>query len=170
MRGSRAALLTAVIVTALLLQVSLFDRLPLPGAHPDLLLVTVVAAGFVAGPVGGALTGFAAGLLADLAPPADHTAGRLALVLLLVGYGAGLIEDAPRRSVLTPIAVVAGSAIGSGLLLAVVGAVLADPRVTWPAVARAVSIRVLYDVVLTPFVVPLVLALARRLEPEPFRR
>ena len=35
------------------------------------------------------LVGFAAGLALDLAPPADHLAGRWALALVVVGYVAG---------------------------------------------------------------------------------
>ena len=64
-------------------------RLPLPGAAPDLLLVLVVALRARRGSrCPGLLTGFVAGLLADLG--ADHELGRLALAYAVVGYLAGL--------------------------------------------------------------------------------
>ena len=55
----------------------------------------MIAAALVRGPDYAALVGFAAGLVLDLAPPADHTAGRWALSLVLVGYLTGLAK--PRR-------------------------------------------------------------------------
>ena len=92
MRVNRILLSSSLIVVALVLQVSVLARLHLPGAVPDLLLLTVLGLALVYGHVGGALVGFAAGLLADLAPPADHAAGRYALVLCVIGYLAGLVK------------------------------------------------------------------------------
>lgn len=78
MRINRMLLSVALVVVALVIQVSVLARLQLPGATPDLLLLVVLGLAFVYGPVSGALIGFGAGLLADLAPPADHAAGRYA--------------------------------------------------------------------------------------------
>ena len=58
----------------------------------------------------GLVCGFAAGLAADLVPPADHEVGRWALVLTLVGYLAGLGRDSSRRSAFVPLVVVAVAA------------------------------------------------------------
>ncbi|NEE52067.1 rod shape-determining protein MreD, partial [Streptomyces sp. SID8455] len=92
MRINRTLLSIALVVVALVVQVSVLARLQLPGAVPDLLLLTVLGLAFVYGPVSGSLIGFGAGLLADLAPPADHAAGRYALVLCVIGYLAGLVR------------------------------------------------------------------------------
>ena len=92
MRFNRMLLSATLIVVALVIQVSVLARLQLPGAVPDLLLLVVLGLALVYGHVGGALIGFAAGLLADLAPPADHAAGRYALVLCVIGYLAGLVK------------------------------------------------------------------------------
>ena len=81
MRFNRMLLSATLVVVALVIQVSVLARLHLPGAVPDLVLLTVLALAMVYGHVGGALIGFAAGLLADLAPPADHAAGRYAQAL-----------------------------------------------------------------------------------------
>lgn len=72
MKFNRILLSATLIVVALVVQVSVLARLQLPGAVPDLVLLTVVALALAYGPVSGSLIGFTAGLLADLAPPADH--------------------------------------------------------------------------------------------------
>lgn len=169
-RGPRTLLAAAVVVTALVLQLSVLSRLPLPGATPDLVLLGVVALALVHGPGFGAGTGFAAGLALDLVPPADHAIGRWAFVLTVVGYLAGFGEDEIERSAFAPFLVVAAAAAGSLLLYAGLGALLGDVRVSWQAVARLLPSSVLYDVVLTPFVVSGVIALARRVEADPANR
>jgi rod shape-determining protein MreD len=161
----RGLLAAAVIVTALVLQASVVNPLPLPGGHPDLVLVCVVALAVVAGPTYGTLVGFAAGLGADVLPPADHAVGRLALAFALVGYVAGLVEDVEERSVLTTVAFVAVASAAAVGVFALVGALVGDPRVRPSAVGHSLAATVLYDVVLAPFVVPLVSGAARRAEP-----
>jgi rod shape-determining protein MreD len=158
----------ATMLTALLLQTAVITRLPLPGAAPDLLLVLVVAFALVEGPMSGMATGFIAGLLADLS--ADHELGRLALVYTIVGYLAGQVEVDRDRSALMPFGAVAlGAGVGV-LVFALEGALLGDPRVTIGITWRSLVSSVPYDVVLTPFVVPVVALLVRRIELDPLRR
>ncbi|MGN6245067.1 MAG: rod shape-determining protein MreD [Motilibacteraceae bacterium] len=164
--GPRLALAAAVVVTALVLQVGVLGRLPLPGATPDVVLLGVVALALVYGPTFGAVTGFAAGLALDLVPPADHAAGRWALVLTLVGYLCGQARAEVERSALVPFLVVGAAAAAATLVYALLGVVMGDARVTWVLVARVLPTAVLYDLVLAPLVVPAVLALARRAEPD----
>jgi rod shape-determining protein MreD len=164
--GPRAALAAALVVVAIAVQVTLLARLPLPGATPDLVLLVVVGMALSGGPTVGLLTGFGAGLAVDLVPPADNEVGRWAFVLTVIGYLAGLAQDSARRSAFVPLAVVAAAAAGSVLLYAGLGALLDDPNVTWSSVRRLLPTAVLYDVVLSAFVVPAVLALSDRLEPE----
>jgi rod shape-determining protein MreD len=161
----RPLLAVVAILTALLLQVDFVNRLRLPGGHPDLVLVVLVSLSLVGGPAYGAVAGFAAGLAADILPPADHTIGRVAFVYALVGYAAGLLEDAEERSVLTTVLVVAA---GSGLAViayAGIGALLGDERITLAALGTSLLATVIYDVVLAPFVVPVVSGAARRADP-----
>lgn len=158
----RGLLTTAVVFTALMLQAVIINRLPLPGGRPDLPVICVVALALVGGPAYGAGLGFMVGLAADVLPPADHTIGRLALAFAVVGYLAGLVEDVEERSVLTTVAVVGiGSAVAV-ILFAGIGALLGDNRITAEAVTRSLGATVIYDVVLAPFVVPLVSGAVRR--------
>jgi rod shape-determining protein MreD len=164
----RFLLAAATVLTALMLQDTVVSALPLPGAAPDLLLVLVVAYALVEGPLSGMITGFVAGVLADSL--ADHALGRLALVYAVVGYATGFIEDDTERSTLLPFLAVAAGAVGGVLLFAGEGMLLGDPRVTIHAVGRSLVSSVPYSVVLTPFVVPVLNLLVRRMEPDPIRR
>src|ERR1700748_2106161 len=107
MRSQRAAVAGALVVIALLLQVAVFPHVAWEGIVPDLCLLVVVAAALVRGPAFAATLGFFAGLLLDLAPPADHTAGRWALALVAVGYVAGLMRQDTRTQLSTMVATVA---------------------------------------------------------------
>ncbi|MCL7430107.1 rod shape-determining protein MreD [Streptomyces sp. YS415] len=169
MRVNRILLSSSLVVVALVLQVSVLARLHLPGAVPDLLLLTVLALAMVYGHVGGALVGFGAGLLADLAPPADHAAGRYALVLCVIGYLAGLIkpDNGRLKSATGPMVVVAAAAIGSTLLYAGVGALVGDTAARHVGLGSLLFTALLYDLLLAPFVVPGIMALARRADNDP---
>ena len=168
MTPQRLTLGVVSVVTALLLQVCVIGRLPLPGAAPDLVLVLVLAFGLAEGPLSGAVTGFCAGLLADCF--ATHEMGRLALAYALAGYVTGNLQDDTERSTLQPFGAIAFGALVSLGAFAFEGVLLGDDRIAWHTVARAVVSSVPYDVVLTPFVVPLVAGLVRRLDVDPLRR
>ncbi|MFF8829588.1 rod shape-determining protein MreD [Streptomyces sp. NPDC015131] len=169
MRFNRILLSTTLVVVALVVQVSVLARLQLPGAVPDLLLLVVVGLALVYGHVSGALIGFGAGLLADLAPPADHAAGRYALVLCVIGYLVGLAkpENGQLRSATGPMAMVVVAALGSTLLYAGVGALVGDTAARHVGLVSLLTTAVVYDLLLAPFTVPLIMALARRAENDP---
>jgi len=169
MRLIRIVLSAVAVVIALVVQVSVLARLHLPGAVPDLVLLTVLGLALSYGHVGGCLVGFFAGLLSDLAPPADHAVGRYALVLCLVGYAAGLArpDNGQLRTAAGPMLVVIGGAIATTLLYAGVGALVGDTAGAHVGLAKLVFTATLYDLLLAPFVVPLVMALARRFDHDP---
>ncbi|MFF5784324.1 rod shape-determining protein MreD [Streptomyces sp. NPDC012693] len=169
MKFNRILLSATLIVVALVVQVSVLARLQLPGAVPDLVLLTVVGLALVYGHVSGALVGFTAGLLADLAPPADHAAGRYALVLCVVGYLVGLArpENGRLTSASGPMAVVVAAAVGSTLLYAGVGALVGDTAARHVGLGFLLFTAAVYDLLLAPFTVPLIMALARRAENDP---
>ena len=165
MTVQRVGLRIVVVFVAAILQVVVINKLHLPLGHPDLLVLVVVAFALASGPQRGAMLGFFAGFLADVMPPAGHIAGRLAFAYTIVGYGAGLLEDPEETSVITTILVVAGGSGAAVLLYAAVGGLLGDLRVNASLTAHSLVATVVYDVVLAPFVVPLVAGVARRFEP-----
>lgn len=169
MRLNRILLSVVLLVLALTVQVTVLARLHLPGAVPDLVLLTVLGLALVFGHTGGAFAGFGAGLLADLAPPADHAVGSYALVLCVIGYLAGLTkpDTGQHRSATLPMIAVGVAAVSSTLLYAAVGALTGDTAVGVGGLSGLVFTAALYDLLLAPFTVPLVMAAARRTERSP---
>ena len=161
--SSRAPLLPGALVAAcallvaLVAQLSLLSRLPLPGT-PDAVLVVVVALGLSAGPRAGAAAGFAGGLGLDAW--AMHPLGLLALLLAVAGHVAGRLRPAvaARLDVALAVTAVASVAVplATALLLAATGS----------RVAGVVDLGLLagaaLDVALAAVVVPLVAASVRR--------
>jgi rod shape-determining protein MreD len=160
----RAAVDATVMFFAVSLQLTLVDRLPLPGARaPDILLLVVVALGLTRGPAAGMLAGFFAGLCLDLTPPDGRLLGESALVLCLVGYGCGLLSEWLGRSAPRLLAAgVAGAIIGE-TLQAAVGLIVGDPGVSLPAVRQVLPAAAAYDVLLSPLVLSLVALTSGRL-------
>ncbi len=149
----RTALSGGLLLAALLIQLIVLDNLRLPGgAGPDLVLVVVVAVALTGGPMEGMLGGFCAGLALDVAPPATHLVGQYALVFCLVGYGCGLLGVSLERSAWAPIAVVAVGSVAGELLYALTGMIFGDPDITWTAIRHTLPASVVYDVLLSPFV------------------
>ena len=162
----RAGILATLLTAAVCLQVAAFPHVSFDGVVPNLALLVVVAAALVRGPDFAATLGFFAGLAVDLAPPADHVAGRWALALVVVGYVAGRVrQDAGTSAVAAVITVAASSFIGTSLF-ALSGMLLRDPAVAATDALAVIPVAVVYDVLLTPFVLPLAMRLFRRIEPH----
>ncbi len=115
-----------MIAVVLVIQHTLLDSVRVGGAHPDLMLLLPVAAGYAAGPDRGAVFGFITGLVADLFLPTPY--GLSALVGCLLGYSTGMATRGLVRSSwwLPPVVAVAATAAGMGTY-AILGAVLGDP-------------------------------------------
>lgn len=149
----RLLIFCAVVVVALAAQLTIVNRLALPGAAgPDLVLLAVVALALTGGPVPGMLTGFLAGLALDVAPPASHTIGQYALVFCLVGYVCGRLAGLGEESPALYVGISAGAAAVGAVLHAVLGVMLSDPQVTWASVQHVLPPSVVYNVLLSPFV------------------
>lgn len=162
----RALVVTVVITLAVVLQTSLFPYLAYDGVVPNLALLVVVAAALARGPEFAAGLGFLSGLAIDLAPPADHVVGRWALALVLVGYLAGRVRhDAGSSAVAAVVTVAACSFVGTSVFV-LGGMLLGDPAVPVAEALTVVPVAVVYDVLLTPFVLPLMMRLFRRLQPH----
>ena len=162
MTASRVLLCVTLVLTAAVLQVTMINRLPLPGAGPDLVLLVVIGLALIVGPTAGASIGFSAGLLVDLMPPTATEVGRWALVFCVIGYLAGQVQLDVRRSVWVVMWTVAGLSLLAPLLFAGVGLLFGDERIEGELVVATTISTVLYDLLLAPFVLPGVMALARR--------
>jgi rod shape-determining protein MreD len=162
----RALVATLVLVLAVVLQVAVFSVMSFDGVVPNLALLVVVAAALVRGPEIAAVLGFFGGLAIDLAPPADHVAGRWALSLVVVGFLAGRVRrDAGTSAVAALLTVGASSFVGTSVF-ALSGMLLHDPAIPVAEALRVIPVSVAYDVLVTPFVLPPVMRLFRRLKPH----
>jgi rod shape-determining protein MreD len=85
----------ALVFAAVVIQVSVLAPLEVLGGTPDLVLVVLVAVALLRGPMFGAFTGFAAGLLIDVATL--DTLGVTSLLLTLAGYWAGRYGETSGR-------------------------------------------------------------------------
>jgi rod shape-determining protein MreD len=159
-----AAFLVASL--ALVLQVSLFPHLAWQGIVPNLCLLVVVGAALTRGPQFAVVLGFLAGVALDLAPPADHVAGRWALALVVVGYVAGRVRQDVKPTAVAVVATVAASSFIGTSVFAITGIVLQDPLLDVSQLLRVILVAVLWDVLLTPFVLPPVMTMFNRLQPE----
>ena len=83
--------IVAIVVLAVLLQLSFFSQVQVFHTSPDILPAVVVALGLLGGSLAGAVTGFGVGLLIDCL--LVKTLGATSLVLLSVGYMAGLYRE-----------------------------------------------------------------------------
>jgi rod shape-determining protein MreD len=162
---ARALVAAAVVLMALVLQVAVFPHVAWEGIVPNVCLLVVVAAALVRGPAFASTLGFFAGLALDLAPPADHVAGRWALALVVVGYLAGQMRQDARPTATIVVATVAASSFVGTSVYALSGVLLGDAVGNSGDVLRVVVVALLWDVLLTPLVLPGVMRLLTRLEP-----
>jgi len=152
-----AVLLAAALFAAVVVQVTVVNRLPLPGgAAPDLVLLLVTAIAVCTTPLAGALAGFAGGLALDVAPPAIHYAGEYALVFCLTGWGAARVNRAVRdvhgqQDAMVAFAVMAGATAAGEAGKAALGLMLSDPDVTAALAGHVLPTAILYDLLAAPF-------------------
>jgi rod shape-determining protein MreD len=83
--------IVAIVVLAVLLQLSFFSQVQVLHVSPDILPAVVVALGLLGGSLSGAVAGFGVGLLIDCL--LVQALGATSLVLLSVGYLAGLYRE-----------------------------------------------------------------------------
>jgi rod shape-determining protein MreD len=145
-------LAAAVVLLAWLVEVTLLPNV-------SLVLVAVLAFAYVRGPSFGALLGFCAGLLVDVAPPADGVAGLWALAFTLAAYLVGAVgalraDDGNHRVLVGVLALTGGTALALATY-AGINALLGDPRVDWSILLGAGGTTLLSSAVLAFVLVPL---------------
>lgn len=162
MSERRALGLAALVVLAVLVQVTTIARLPWLGSGgPDVVLLLVAAAALAAGPRVGAVCGFGAGLVLDLAPPADHAVGQWAFVCCLLGYAAGLAAREVRGSIVVPVVIAALTAAAGPPAFSLLGDLVGDPRAALGASIGRVPATLGWSLLLAPLAVPLTGRLVR---------
>jgi rod shape-determining protein MreD len=165
MNVSRTGVVGLVIVLAVTLQVAVFNLFSVNGVVPNLALIVVIAASVARGPQFGAVVGFVAGMLLDLAPPADHLAGRWALALVLVAILAARVRGDARRSPIAGLATVAVCSFIATSVFALSGVVLGDHALPAAEMMQVIGIAVLWDIAVAPLLLPGLMNLFERTRP-----
>ncbi|MGC4943368.1 rod shape-determining protein MreD [Kribbella sp. DT2] len=169
----RMAVAALFLMIAVTVQTSLLPHIAVAGVTCDLVMIVVIGLALARGPEWGAITGFAGGLMLDVVPPADHTAGRWALALAVSGYVAGLIRRETSAGPVGPVGVAGTVVLGAALsllLYCATGSLLHDPAVDWNEFGVRLGIAAGYDVVGAIVVIPIVLWVMRRVLPARERR
>lgn len=161
----RAIVAVLAIAVALVLQVSLFPHFAWHGIVPNLCLLVVVAAALTINAPSAMLLGFAAGVALDLVPPADHVAGRWALALTVVAFLAARVRQDVKPSATAVVGTVAAASFVGTSIFALTGLLLGESG-SVPDLLLVIGVAVLWDVLLTPFVLPPLMRLFSPLEPR----
>lgn len=149
----RTLLLTVVIVTALLLQTTVFADVRLLGARPELMFLLTISFAILEGPASGAITGFAGGMAQDLL--LDQPKGITALTLTLLGYAVGLLRQyIVSPSPVLPVLLVAGGTFVGELFYGLMAFLLGQLDVTALYLFRVAALSAVYNAILTPLVYP----------------
>lgn len=162
----QALIIGTAILAAVIIELTLLSRLGLPGATPDLVVVTIVAIALSMGPTQGAVAGFAAGVLIDLAPPGDTLLGVNAIVYIAIGFITGFAVDPRDRTVPIMMGIVGLSTGAAVLATSALDTLLGSDRVPWGEMPGMVLTSVLYGVILAPAVILGVAWLVRKATPE----
>ena len=156
---------TAVVVTALVLQSTVFSAINLGGAKPELVYLVTIVLAFLEGPSSGALAGFAGGMAQDFL--LNQPKGITALTLTLVGYAVGALRlFITTPSPLLPVVLVGAATIAGELFWGLVSFLLGQLTVSATELVRTALLSGLYNAVLTPILFPVVRRLAEASRPR----
>ncbi|MEZ3467597.1 MAG: rod shape-determining protein MreD [Schaedlerella sp.] len=160
-----------VIVTALtvcicyMLQCTLFPNLTLASIKPNILIILTASYGFMRGPRDGMLVGFFSGLLMDI--QFGNILGFYALIYLLAGYVNGLFEQMYYDDdIKLPLALVGATEFIYGLIIYLLMFMLRSEFDFLHYLRHIIIPELIYTIVVTLGLYPLILFINRRLEAE----
>jgi rod shape-determining protein MreD len=150
----RVLLLAVVIVTAVLLQSTVFHDIRLFGAGAELMYLLTICFAILEGPDSGAITGFAGGMAQDFL--LNTPKGITALTLVLLGYAVGMLRQyIVSPSPVLPVVLVAGGTFVGVLFYGVVSFLLGQLDTSWEYLFRTAFLTGVYNAILTPLVFPI---------------
>jgi rod shape-determining protein MreD len=145
---------TAVVVTGLLLQSTIFAEIKLAGAKPELMYLVTIILAMLEGPSAGAIAGFSAGMAQDFL--LNQPKGITALTLTLVGYAVGTVRQfITTPSPFLPVLLVAGATLAGVLFYGFVSFLLGQFPAGLLFLLRTAALSALYNAVLTPLLYPI---------------
>lgn len=150
----RVVSIAAIVITALLLQSTVFAQLRLLGIRPELLYLVTIAIALLEGPNEGATVGFVSGLSQDFLM--NQPKGLTALTLTLLGYAVGMF----RQFIVSPSPLVPTIVVGVGTAAGiafyeVVSLLLGNFQEEAAYGVKVALLTAAYNAVLTPILYPL---------------
>jgi rod shape-determining protein MreD len=150
----RVVSIAAIVITALLLQSTVFAQLRLLGIRPELLYLVTIAIALLEGPNEGATVGFVSGLSQDFLM--NQPKGLTALTLTLLGYAVGMF----RQFIVSPSPLVPTIVVGVGTAAGiafyeVVSVLLGNFHEEAAYGVKVALLTAAYNAVLTPILYPL---------------
>jgi rod shape-determining protein MreD len=150
----RIVSVAAVVITALLLQSTVFGQLRLLGVRPELLYLVTISFALLEGPNEGATVGFVSGLAQDFLM--NEPKGLTALTLTLLGYGVGMFRQfIVSPSPLVPTIVVAVGTAAGIAFYEIVSVLLGNFHEEAAYGVKVALLTAAYNAVLTPILYPL---------------
>ena len=150
----RSVAMTAVIITALLLESTVFSQVSLLGAKPELLYMVTIVVAVLEGPREAMIFVFAGGMAQDFL--LDQPKGITALTLTLLGYAIGLARQyITSPSPLLPTFLVAVGTFAAVVFSRTLAVLLGQVSVNAYVLFRTAFLTAIYDAVLTPLAYPL---------------
>ena len=150
----RVLSIAVVIVTALLLQSTVFAQMKLLGVKPELMYLVTIIVAILEGPREGAVVGFVGGMAQDFL--LNTPKGITALTLTLLGYAMGLARQyIVSPSPLLPTALVAAGTFIGTAFWQVMATLLGQYDEPLGYAVKVCLLTALYGAILTPIFYPL---------------
>ncbi|MEJ8733269.1 rod shape-determining protein MreD [Mediterraneibacter sp. ICN-202921] len=162
----KRGVITAVLIFACyLLQCTVFSSLELAGIKPNLMIILTSSIGFMRGSKEGMLVGFFSGLLIDI--QFGSIIGMYALIYLLTGYINGLfMQMYYDEDIKLPLFLIAASEFVFGLVVYFFMFMLRSEFYFWFYLNHIIIPELIYTIVITLGLYPLILFINHRLEAE----
>ena len=161
----RTLTLALVIITAIVLQTTVFADVRFLGAKPELLYLVTIVIALLEGSSSGAVTGFACGMAQDFL--LNQPKGITALTLTLLGYSVGVAgQYIVTQSALVPVVMVTIGTFVGVIFNRVAALLLGQAEASSYFVARIALLSALYNAILTPIFFPLIRRLTQTSTPQ----
>ena len=150
----RTIAIAGIMVTAVLLQSTVFSQVRLVGARPELMYLIVIVLAILEGPAEDAVVGFAGGMFQDFFM--NQPKGLTALTLILLGYTVGLARQyIVSPSPLLPTMMVLAGTFTGVVFYETVAVLLNTLQTDAVLFFRTAAFSAVYTALLAPIVYPL---------------